>query len=341
VIVSMLPMLDEQGTVDSVLGICNDVTALKQRESELRVALANQEAIFDAAGEGVVLVRGDRIVSANRALARMIGLTEQQRQDVLLARSVHEILPADDWVEIRNSAVDAGASDEAAIHEVALKARSGRAVWCQLTARLVDPESVVLVLTDISALKRREQDAWQQARHDPLTGLPNRRMLVEQARGLLAAARRQRRLAALLVIDLDNFKEINDELGHGNGDRFLQRVAHRFSSVLRQSDIAARTGGDEFVVALSEVEQPGDAIVVAEKLIAAASERLETPGGSELNTHASVGIALFPRDGQDFETLLANADRAMYEAKNAGKNQYYLATDAVERELAAPKAGAG
>jgi diguanylate cyclase (GGDEF)-like protein len=229
---------------------------------------------------------------------------------------------------VRQTAEDAAARGEAAIHEVMMRVPdgSGRTVWCQLTCRLIEGGAMILVLTDITQLKRREEIAWHQANHDELTGLPNRRLLVEHARRLLSVAMRQKRLAAVMVLDLDGFKDVNDLFGHTYGDALLRRVALRLSTVLREYDVVARTGGDEFVILLPEIEQPAAAIVVGEKLIAAASENLEGSGRS-LRIHASVGISLFPSDGHDFDALLGKADAAMYGAKAAGKNQLRLASD--------------
>jgi diguanylate cyclase (GGDEF)-like protein/PAS domain S-box-containing protein len=327
--VSAVPTVNERGVIESVTGVCSDITAVKQRERELNVAMRNQQAIFDAAGEGIAFVRHGRIDSANGALARMVGVT----RDDLLGRPVAEILAdRSDWDVIERATSAAGGRGDAAIHEVKLYETDGKTVWCQLTAREAgDGASRILVLTDITALKRREELAWHQANHDELTGLPNRRLLVEHARRLLSAALRQRRQAALMVLDLDHFKEINDLLGHAYGDGLLRRVAGRLSGVLRDYDVVARAGGDEFVVLLPEIEQPSVAILVAEKLIAAASESIEAPGRTIL-MHASIGIALFPDDGQELEGLMSAADDAMYAAKAAGKNRYHLATD-----LAAPR----
>ncbi len=323
--VSALPTLNAAGAIESVTGVCSDITGVKQRERELNVALRNQQAIFDAAGEGIAFVRRGRIDTANGALARMLGVTRegllgQQMADVLANRA--------DWETIEHATSAAGIRGDAAIHEVMLRATDGRTVWCQLTSREAgDGVTRILVLTDITALKRREELAWHQANHDELTGLPNRRLLVEHARRLLSVALRQRRQAALMVLDLDGFKEINDLFGHAYGDALLRRVAQRLSGVLRDYDVVARTGGDEFVVLLPEIEQPSVAIIVAEKLIAASSESLEVPGRS-VRMHASVGVALFPGDGHDFESLMAAADAAMYAAKAAGKNRYLFAGEA-------------
>jgi len=333
--VSVLPIVNEAGEVEAVTGVCTDITAMKQRERELNVALRNQQAIFDAAGEGIVFVRNGRIEGPNRALARMLGLT----REALIGQRVEEILATrSDWDVVDQATRAAGLRGDAAIHEVMLRANDGRNVWCQLTSRQAgDSGAYILVLTDITSLKRREELAWHQANHDELTGLPNRRQLGEHARRQLSFALQKRRLAAVLVLDLDGFKEINDVFGHSYGDNLLKRVALRLSGVLRDYDVVARTGGDEFVVLLPEIEQPAVAMVVAEKLIAAASENVEDLGRS-LRMHASVGIALFPGDGHDFDTLLAQADAAMYAAKAAGKNRYQLAAD-LQPAVQAPSAG--
>ena len=320
--ISALPMLNDAGEIESVTGICSDITGLKQRERELNIALNNQQAVFDAAGEGIAFVRRGRIEGPNGALARMLGML----RDELIGRPVSDILAnAGDWETIEHGTSAAGVKGDAAIHEVMLRAQDGRTIWCQLTSRQAgEANSRILVLTDISALKKREEYAWHQANHDDLTGLPNRRLLVEHARRLLSVALRQRRLAAVLVLDLDGFKEFNDLFGHAYGDALLRRVAQRLSNVLRDYDLVARTGGDEFVVLLPEIDEPSIAAVVAEKLIAAASENVDVPGRT-VRMHASVGIALFPADGHDFDSLLSSADNAMYAAKAAGKNGYQFA----------------
>ena len=333
VTVSALPTRDDNGMVEGMLGTCSDVTGLKRREHDLDVALRNQQAIFDAAGEGIAFARGGRIETANRALAKMLGVTREW----LIGRDVGEILAQQkDWEGIRRATSDAAERGEAANHEVMMRTAEGsfggRNVWCQLTSRLVEGDALILVLTDITLLKRREELAWHQANHDELTGLPNRRLLVEHSRRLLSVAMRQKRMAAVLVLDLDGFKDVNDVFGHAFGDTILRRVALRLSGALREYDVVARTGGDEFVVLLPEIEQPSVATLVADKLIGAASETLEGPGRS-MRIHASVGVALFPNDGHDFDTLLSRADAAMYAAKAAGKNQFRIASEPLTGEL--------
>ena len=331
VMVSAIPTFGADGKLESVLGVCTDITAQKRRERELAVALRNQQVIFDAAGEGIAFVQAGRIERANGALAQMLDVPGSW----LSGRPAADILANEaDWqriVEITRAAAQRG---ESANHEVMLRAPEAgagmrRGVWSQLTARLVggedDAEAMILVLTDITPLKQREEMAWHQANHDELTGLPNRRLLVENARRLLSVAMRRDRLAALMVLDLDGFKEVNDAFGHAYGDAMLRRVAMRMSMALREYDLIARTGGDEFVILLPEIDDLDAARTVGEKLIAAASEDMEI-GDRLSHMGASVGIAVFPTDGQDFDSLLRRADAAMYVSKQAGKNRCTFAS---------------
>ncbi|MFX0145687.1 MAG: EAL domain-containing protein [Candidatus Hodarchaeota archaeon] len=164
-----------------------------------------------------------------------------------------------------------------------------------------------------------------QARHDALTGLPNRLMFGERLQHALTEARRNDWLLAVLFIDLDRFKQINDTLGHTVGDSLLQQVSRRLESCLRKSDSLARMGGDEFTLVLSELKDPQDALRVAQKLLNA----LEAPfsvGAYELFVTASIGISVYPRDGRDAATLQRSADSAMYRAKTRGKNSYEFFT---------------
>jgi len=330
VMVSAIPTLGADGRLESVLGVCTDITSQKGRERELAVALRNQQVIFDAAGEGIAFVQAGKVEKANDALAQMLGVPRRW----LNGRPAADILAdADDWQRILEFARAAAQRGESANHEVKLRApeggAGGRGVWSQLTARMVgadgEAEAMILVLTDITPLKQREELAWHQANHDELTGLPNRRLLGENARRLLSVAKRRDRLAALMVLDLDGFKEVNDAFGHDYGDAMLRRVAMRMSMALREYDLIARTGGDEFVILLPEIDDLDGARRVAEKLIAAASEDMQI-GEHLSHMGASVGIAVFPTDGQDFDSLLRRADAAMYASKQAGKNRCTFAS---------------
>jgi diguanylate cyclase (GGDEF)-like protein len=167
--------------------------------------------------------------------------------------------------------------------------------------------------------------AEYRAQHDALTGLPNGVVFHDRVQVALAGARRSGRPAAVMFLDLDRFKSINDSLGHAVGDQLLRTVAARLQGVLRDSDTVARMGGDEFTILLSSLDDEADCVRVAEKVLRVFADPI-VAGGRELTTSTSIGVAVFPNDGEDVETLLKHADTAMYRAKANGRNSYQLYT---------------
>jgi len=176
-------------------------------------------------------------------------------------------------------------------------------------------------------VREHEETMERMAHHDPLTSLPNRQLFFDRFAQALRLAEREKRQAALLYVDLDRFKAVNDTYGHDAGDQLLIQVAMGFTAAVRRSDTVARLGGDEFVVMLPDVKASADVGEVAEKILKVAAAPF-TFQGHVLDVGASVGIALYPADGQDEETLLALADEAMYRAKKAGRNQYSFYSNA-------------
>jgi diguanylate cyclase (GGDEF)-like protein/PAS domain S-box-containing protein len=179
------------------------------------------------------------------------------------------------------------------------------------------------VSRDITAQKLAEARAQHIAMHDGLTGLPNRRMFLQLLKGAVATSARYERRFAVLFVDLDRFKFINDTLGHEAGDTLLKEIAARFTAALRTSDVLARLGGDEFVILALEVADAEQAGAVARKLLEAASKPIRL-GGQDCRISASIGVALYPDDGIDEQMLMKNADIAMYVAKDDGKNTYQM-----------------
>jgi diguanylate cyclase (GGDEF)-like protein len=204
---------------------------------------------------------------------------------------------------------------------------------------------------DVSALKRAQEDLrfaaiqLQQdaqrleflAHHDPLTGLPNRAMFADRAREAVAHARRHGKNAAFLFLDLDNFKQINDRLGHEVGDSLLKSISARLRSAVRGDDFVARIGGDEFCVLLQDIADPREAAAVAQKLIHELGATC-TIGEHDLVAGASIGIACVPLDGEDVPTLLRLADTAMYRAKELGRGGYQFFSAALGHDAAAAAA---
>ena len=159
------------------------------------------------------------------------------------------------------------------------------------------------------------------AQHDLVTNLPNRLLLNDRITQSIALARRQNRPIAVIFLDLDRFKYINDSLGHAIGDKLLQSVSKRLLASVRGSDTVSRQGGDEFVILLSEIAYPEDAATSARKILLS----LSAPhfiGGQDLHIDGSIGISVYPEDGEDAETLIKNADTAMYHAKERGRNNF-------------------
>ncbi len=187
------------------------------------------------------------------------------------------------------------------------------------------------VFHDITELKRSEEQIRFQAYHDTLTGLPNRALLNDRMEQAIAYARRKQQMLAVLFLDLDNFKHINDSLGHQIGDRLLQKVARRLKENCREEDTIARMSGDEFVIILPYLGDVQGAARVAEKILQLFASPILLEG-HELFVNTSIGITLFPEDGDDGETLIKNADMALHRAKSRGKNTFVLFTPAMNAE---------
>lgn len=198
-----------------------------------------------------------------------------------------------------------------------------------------NPTRMVGTHTDITDRKELEHKLNNLAHYDSLTGLPNRTLFSDRLKQALVYAKREKKMLAVMFVDLDHFKEVNDFYGHKIGDKLLKKIAQRIVSCVRESDTVARIGGDEFIVLLPNIENLIDATTVAEKIIKAVVKPLEIVKPSEtfqpvkviqknLHVSASIGVAIYPKDGKDEKLLVINADLAMYQAKNSGKNQACL-----------------
>src|SRR5205823_7878963 len=218
-----------------------------------------------------------------------------------------------------------------------MRRADGAPIWVIENATLMDDGILEGTIIDITDRKTAQQQVEYQAYHDSLTGLPNRLLFRDRIAMALAHAKRTKRGAAVLFLDIDQFKLVNDTLGHTIGDRMLQVIAARLIACVRGEDTVARMGGDEFTVLIAEVGDRRATSVVAQKVLEAVRQPVVVDD-HELFGTTSVGMAVFPEDGDDAETLLKNADRAMYRAKDAGRNNYQYATpsafDAAEGRLA-------
>ncbi|MGM0594003.1 MAG: diguanylate cyclase domain-containing protein, partial [Pseudomonadota bacterium] len=220
--------------------------------------------------------------------------------------------------------------------ELLNRRKSGELFWDDTAIAPITDETgkvinFVAFKEDITQRKAREEEVWQQANFDSLTGLPNRSHFLHQLKRKMAESIRYHHKLALLFIDLDGFKQVNDTLGHDAGDELLELSARRLTGAVRETDLVARLGGDEFTVIVPQFGDCGDIDLVAHKLIDALSRPYEVKG-ERVHVSASMGIAAYPYDAEDETSLINMADTAMYSAKRRGKNRYVYYADTPEED---------
>ena len=313
---------DAQGRALRMVGTHTDVTERRRVISELEQSEHTQRALLDAMDDGVFVAQDFRFVFANTALPRILGYTREEFIGLHFSEVVHaEFIEL--WTERFRLRVSGG-PEPLRRYEVQFMHKQGRRpVWIELIASRFVHEgapAVLGIVRDISEKKVSEQMIWRQANFDALTGLPNRNMLMLRLDQEMKQCHRHNWSLALLFIDLDRFKEVNDTLGHALGDRLLKQAAQRISSCLRETDVVARFGGDEFTVLLGAIEHPEVIDSIATKIL----DRLHQPFQLEQQlayVSASIGITLYPGESDSVDDLMMHADQAMYEAKRAGRNR--------------------
>lgn len=297
-----------------------DITARKRAEEEVRV----KAMLLDNVNDSVFLVnRKGEICYVNQTACQARGYTQQE----MIGMHVGVLNNPENAALLQPRMGELLLRGEAIFESVHLR-KDGSALPVENNARLIESggENFFLsVARDITDKKLAEEHAHL-AYHDPLTGLPNRRRLVDRIEHALVQARRYERRVALLYIDLDHFKEINDTLGHDVGDAVLMVAAQRIARCIRQDDTLSRLGGDEFVVLLSEIAGADDAGSVGEKIIAEFALPFRHDG-KNLALSGSIGISLYPENGAEAQALISRADTAMYQAKRAGKNRISMFGD--------------
>jgi diguanylate cyclase (GGDEF)-like protein/PAS domain S-box-containing protein len=342
--------------------LVDDITQEHAAEERVQRALGEQELILDNATVGIAFLRNRVILRCNRYFEEMLGVGPGD----LIGQSTRSIFASEkDWERAGRESARAQPG-EAFEGEARFQRRDGSTFLCRVRGRRIDTgeadqewiwsyddvtaerEADARVKSVLESLERtvaertaQLQDAKARAQHladhDALTGLPNRRLLEDRLTQALAMSQRNREHTAVMFVDLDRFKNINDSLGHAAGDELLKEVSQRLVRQLRTGDTICRIGGDEFVLVLPQIKRLADVAQLAHKVI----EQLSAPllvEERELVVTPSVGIAVFPDDGRDAETLIRNADAAMYHAKEAGRANYQFFTEqmnqAASRRLA-------
>ncbi len=266
-----------------------------------------------ATNEGIFFHRNGILTDVNEALLAMTGYARGE----MIGRKLLDFVPAR-WREEAADYLSMGREDP---FEVEVIHKNGHNIAVELvgkTLHLKGNSYRLGVLRDVTARKHAEARIQYLAHHDMLTGLPNRAYLTERLATILALARRHGTLVAIMFIDLDNFKTVNDSLGHHMGDAVLKEMAARIKKILREADMVSRLGGDEFLVILADFAAHDDAATVAHKLLRIISAPLELEGRT-FSIKASIGVSVFPRDGDNADDLIRHADAAMYGAKDKGR----------------------
>ncbi|MCV4287445.1 EAL domain-containing protein [Pseudomonas capsici] len=306
------------GGEECIMTLARDITERQQMQEKLHLAAT----VFESTAEGVLITdTRQRINAVNRAFSEITGYGEEEalgQTPRLLASGQHDsAFYAAMWHQLGAEGHWQG--------EICNRRKNGELYPCWLTISAVRNKDrfithFVAVFADISSLKHAQARLDYQAHHDPLTGLPNRTLFESRLHSALQHSEESDSLGAVLFIDLDRFKHINDSLGHPVGDLLLKGIAQRLKETLRDIDTVARLGGDEFIVLLPGLLQPGDAQTIGSKLLACFTAPFQA-GEHEFFMSASIGSCLFPTDGTDVATLVKNADAAMYRSKAKGRNR--------------------
>ncbi len=315
----------------AIVGILVDVSERSQAEREVSNQLQFIGRLIDTIPSPVVYKNLEgRYLGCNRAFEEFAG----RPRDDLIGRTVFDIATQD-------VAAKSDAADRRLMSNPGTTSYEGKAtqadgsvhdiIFHKATFDNSDGSvgGLVTVMFDISERKRMEERIWQEANYDSLTGLPNRRLFRDRLLEEIKRARRSGRGLALLVVDLDRFKEVNDTLGHELGDKLLTEAATRVRACIRDSDTVARQGGDEFMVILPDIADPAIVGQVAQNIIDALARPVILDGHT-VYVSASVGVALFPDDAADMDTLLSYADQAMYAAKEKGRNGFSYFTPSLQ-----------
>ncbi|HWW62728.1 MAG TPA: PAS domain S-box protein, partial [Thermoanaerobaculia bacterium] len=309
-------LIYRDGKPVGVQGIGRDVTERKANEARFRL-------LFERNLAGVYRSRIDgTILDCNDACARIFGFEsrdafiKETAFSVYFDRNDRELMIA--LLQEQKSVTNV---------EQRMRRRDGTVVWVLENASMLESEPGIMegTLIDVTDRKYAQEQMEYQAYHDILTGLPNRLLFRDRINMALAQAKRHDRCVAVMFLDLDQFKLVNDTLGHTVGDRLLQAIGARLVGCVRLEDTVARMGGDEFTILLSDINDRKSVAIVAQKILEAVREPVDIDE-HELFVTTSIGIANFPEDGHDAEMLLKNADRAMYRAKDAGRNNFQYST---------------
>lgn len=314
-------LLEYGGHILNLLHL-TDVTDRGPREKELLEREEKYRALFENSLDPIYISKRDgRLIDVNRAFLDLFGYTREEA----LTLNAKKTFGSRDRQRFRETMRRSGYLKDFA---VTLKRKDGTVMECLLSLNPIHEEGGRIsgfqgTVRDITAIKKAQEDVRYMAYHDSLTGLPNRLLFTDRLEMAIVNAARHSRHIAVMMLDLDMFKDVNDTYGHDRGDKLLRAVADRLQETVRKSDTVSRMGGDEFLLVLPEISEVADTFVVGEKIMHA-FRRAFTVSDLQLFVTCSVGIAIYPDHGSDGETLIRCADAAMYDIKRDGGNSYRL-----------------
>ena len=324
IIYNKAPYLDLDGQVAGLVGVMVDITEKKQLENALKSSQTKYRSLFNNLFHGFVYfekVFDDNgnfvdysIMEVNAAFEKLTGFNKNELVGKRMSETVFSPQKASiNWLEMLNDLPING--ETRTIEQFSKVVKK----WFLISAYIPQPGYCAILLSDITEQKKNIEQAQHYAYHDPLTGLPNRRLFDDRLAVSIAQGKREDGKIAVVFLDLDKFKDINDTFGHEGGDILLKEVANRLATCIREGDTASRIGGDEFVIILPNLRAYDEASIITKRIL----EKCKQPfyiNNQEVKISASIGVSFFPQDGDDVTSLTRNADIAMYRCKEQGRD---------------------
>ncbi len=325
--VNAMVVYDQEGKPEFIQSIVRDITRRREIERALQEQVSRYRSLFEQTNDGITLINFDgTIIDCNQRAGEILGYTKEE----MIGLNVDDLHPKDmkHSGEVLEQLLR---GEKVPIYERTLVRKDGSLVPVEINTALVkDPEGKPLyqqsITRDISDRKQIEKKLEHWSTHDWLTDLPNRFLLYDRLEKSIARSKRYKRKFAVLYIDLDGFKEVNDTLGHSTGDLVLIEMGRRLVGTLRESDTVARMGGDEFIMLIEEISTHQDVLTSAQRVL----EHIEEPirlNDQDIQISASIGISIYPDHGEEDDILVSCADQALYRSKEKGKGNIAFCED--------------